>query len=281
MSKYTALYLKPLPPTPELAKYHNEGRYYSDERCIKCRNKTPIRYVESGNCYGCLQVECKANVYDIVNNPNRHMDRLDFPAFPRDAHSMGLDYYFTGSACLQGEHAEQKSITSGKCLSCKPKVSPRQKAIAAGGSHYVPDVDCARCHTRAEKRVDNGACSGCKEKVIKPKSPRQKAKAAGESHYMPDTACTDCHTIALRAINNGVCTNCTALARKANPRKHGAAQHEASAELMNSCPDIVLARDEAKAMGFKVFRTGEYCRKGHTGFRYISTGACVACKYSG
>lgn len=43
-------------------------------------------------------------------------------------------------------------------------------------------------------------------------------------------------------------------------------------------PDLIVDRDSARAVGFKVYRTGAACRRGHTGFRYISNNGCVQCK---
>lgn len=53
--------------------------------------------------------------------------------------------------------------------------------------------------------------------------------------------------------------------------------HKPSAQLMRDCPDIVLEKAAASALGFKVFRTGKQCPRHHKGFRYVSTGACLPC----
>ena len=47
--------------------------------------------------------------------------------------------------------------------------------------------------------------------------------------------------------------------------------------LMNSFPDLVISRVEASALGSATYRTGEPCRRGHVGWRYISNGACIEC----
>lgn len=49
------------------------------------------------------------------------------------------------------------------------------------------------------------------------------------------------------------------------------------AMLMRDYPDTVVSKDEARDMGFKVYRTGEYCKRGHNGWRYVSTGNCIEC----
>jgi len=65
--------------------------------------------------------------------------------------------------------------------------------------------------------------------------------------------------------------------RPAPPKTDTGRKVTAEALLMSEQPDIVLSRDEARAMGLKVFRTGKPCKHGHTGFRYVSTKGCIQC----
>jgi len=48
-------------------------------------------------------------------------------------------------------------------------------------------------------------------------------------------------------------------------------------DLMSRCPDMIISKADAASLGFKVFRTGKPCLRGHTGWRYVSSGACVEC----
>ena len=57
---------------------------------------------------------------------------------------------------------------------------------------------------------------------------------------------------------------------------HGRPLEEAS-DIMRTAPDLVLSRGEARLFGFSVYRTGEACRRGHRGWRYVSTGNCIDC----
>ncbi len=269
MSKYTALYRLPLPPTPELSKKHNEPMYYSNEFCDKCNNSNPYRYVDTRNCFGCLQRELKNNLWYMLNDPT---GTQQIPTTAGEAVEYGADHYFTGNACQKAEHAEKLNIVTSKCMNCDLR-SARQKAIAEGERYYMPETPCDKCHVIAEKRVDNGACSNCKPPRVQ--SARQKAIAEGKRHYTPEEACIVCEQIAPRSVNNGSCQGCHA---KKPKRRVGAPEHQPSVVLMRDCPDITLGREEARSMGFKVYRTGEYCKKGHTDFRYISTGGCVKCK---
>jgi len=42
-------------------------------------------------------------------------------------------------------------------------------------------------------------------------------------------------------------------------------------------PDFIMSRSDAKEFGFTLYRTGEYCKKGHNSWRYVSTGNCIQC----
>ena len=97
-------------------------------------------------------------------------------------------------------------------------------------------------------------------------SARQKAIAEGEKWYMPTEPCKNGH-LALRRVQNGECKQCT---EEAAIRSH-------VEPIWRSQPDMVISREDAIALGFTTYRTGEPCRRGHTAWRYISTGNCIAC----
>jgi hypothetical protein len=49
------------------------------------------------------------------------------------------------------------------------------------------------------------------------------------------------------------------------------------AAMSRDFPDMILSREDARAMGFSRFRTGTPCKHGHSGWRYTSTGGCIPC----
>ena len=65
--------------------------------------------------------------------------------------------------------------------------------------------------------------------------------------------------------------------RPAAPKTDTGRKVTPESKLMADQPNIVLSRDEARALGLKVFRTGKPCKHGHTGFRYVSTKGCIKC----
>lgn len=141
------------------------------------------------------------------------------------------------------------------------------EAFKNGYDYYWKDTPGKQCG-HVGKTLLNGKCYFCKNE--KAKTPRQIAKDNGELWYFPEQGdlCNNGHN-AKRRVNNGSCYECEQLARtdKTDPNRI----------LMAESPDIVISREDAKTMGLKVYRTGEPCGRDHRGFRYVSTGNCLAC----
>jgi hypothetical protein len=116
------------------------------------------------------------------------------------------------------------------------------------------------------KTTLDGKCYICQNKKRTP-SPRQAALAAGEKWYMPTAGdlCNAGHH-ALRRVTDGVCKTC--LEAKHTPQED---------RIDKTNPDMVISYDDAKTFGLKIYRTGQPCRKGHTGWRYVSTRGCLDC----
>jgi hypothetical protein len=148
-------------------------------------------------------------------------------------------------------------------LDHKVPTSPAE-AIEYGVDYWFTGKACPRGPHPEKKAVDSSKCVTCSGE-----NPRQAAISRGDKTYTPLVACKRCLTKAEKRVDNGKCSGCMPTTKKT---------HEPSAELMSGCPDIVLTRAEAKNMGFKVFRTGVACLRGHKGFRYVSTGGCLECK---
>lgn len=108
----------------------------------------------------------------------------------------------------------------------------------------------------------NGRCALCK-------SPRQQAAENGETWYMPfpEYRCPKGHNSPKRVLN-GSCKQCEE--ERTGPRP-----------IWQTDPDIIIDRETAKALGFNVYRTGEPCKHGHTGWRYISNNGCLECARAG
>lgn len=128
------------------------------------------------------------------------------------------------------------------------------------------------------KTLLNGTCYECNTNR-KFKSPRQAALAAGEMWYTPafGDVCDAGHH-AERRVSNGVCRQCEENAKLKRQENRAATK---APEIYETCPDMVISREDAKAMGFLYYRTGKPCRAGHTGWRYVSTNNCIDCRKEG
>lgn len=117
-------------------------------------------------------------------------------------------------------------------------------------------------------RTITGRCYQC-EAERKAESPRSIAIKEGRKTYVPLEPCKKCGQTAKRSVINGSCSGCNESAsdRRKSP----------DTIMMESAPDMIISKAEATTLGFKVYRTGKPCRKGHNGFRYVSTNSCIDC----
>lgn len=155
----------------------------------------------------------------------------------------GRDFYVRMDPCQRHGHLGIRT-PENDCAECtKPRVSPRQAAMAAGEEWYTPDDPCKRCGELAPRRVARGECS-CQ---FKPRAvtPRQAAINAGEKWYGPDQPCKHCGTRAPRRVDNGQCW-CR------YPTGQRAARE--AALLRRELPDMEMTRETARVMGFPVFQ---------------------------
>ena len=232
---------------------------YSDAGgwCMYCDRDDPLRYVSDDQCYSCLIEGCtdpiSGDVWEGVNGLYREL--------------AGSEFFTEPKGCKGGSHLVKFRKGTRRCVTCEElrAKAPRKLAIAAGEKWYMPDTPCNKCNTRSLKRVDNGQCQGCTPSEVTI-SPRQAALTAGETWYMPDNYCKRCNTQSLKRVNDGRCKGC------APPKV------KAKVDEVNPLPaDTIMDRVTARSLGFKHYRTGAYCKRGHTSFRYVSTGQCCEC----
>lgn len=101
-----------------------------------------------------------------------------------------------------------------------------------------------------------------------PRTPAESARD-GVDYYYRDVMCTKGQGkhFVMPHIKTGKCVACL----------HVKKQKTSDQILMEDKPDMLIPRDIADSLGYKVFRTGQPCRKGHKGWRYVSTGGCIDC----
>ena len=157
---------------------------------------------------------------------------------------------------------------------------PTSPAQAAGWGldwYYGGDrhngVLCADGPHLRRSHIVTGACLECRERRLEARGPRKAARRAGHRSYTPETPCPDCGQLAERDVVTNRCSGCPRVRR--TPTTDG--RETETSRMMADCPDLVLGRADARALGLTVYRTGAACLNGHTGWRYVSTGGCIDC----
>ena len=83
----------------------------------------------------------------------------------------------------------------------------------------------------------------------------------GDDFYWTTEMCAKAGHVGKRTLDHGCC-ECLV--------EHPTIQDE--------YPDLIIDSETAHSLGFKVFRTGAECKRGHRSYRYLSTGGCITCK---
>lgn len=228
-------------------------------------------------------------LYDVMYKEGKHagkINKLPFPETREAAIAAGLTKYWPGVMCPICKDPESLPIVyvkSGKNGCCVHREAVKeynaavidrgepitpQEAMQRGFDFYWSPLAFQKCG-HVGKTTLKGTCYHCKH--ARENSPRQIALKNNETWYMPDSddKCPKCGVVAPRRVSNGSCKNCEDQSR---PDKVEAES------IHKTNPDMTLTRAEAIAGGFKVYRTGKPCKYGHTGWRYVSTGACLSCK---
>lgn len=244
-----------LPDNIKDAKRYGYMHYDCGIECPVCRRNegeglliTRKRYVTNGKCVHCAL--CGALEFFTFADNIKYRTHAK-----QNAHLHGGDVVesIKEIESLLGDDAWPKS---------------RDEARERGVELFISDNQCKK-HGHIGLKNMSGRCYYC-ETARNNVSPRQQAVKAGKKWYLPDTPCNRCNTIVERRVDNGQCKGC-----KSNGDKDG--RVTAESQLMKEQPDLIMSRDDAKMMGFKVYRTGTECHKGHGGYRYVSTGNCIDC----
>jgi len=144
-------------------------------------------------------------------------------------------------------------------------------AVKMGAPVWIRPDPCSRAGHIGVRLTDGGGCYFCKQERDRP-SPRQLALAAGETWYTPDQSCKYCGTLAPRRVDNGRCKGCST-----NDTASSDGRQTETSQMMRDNPDMVISRSDARVLGMSVYRTGQPCKRGHTGWRYVSTSGCIEC----
>lgn len=219
-------------------------RYTSTDNCIMCqRFKIDLirYYAETDGMHGKLPSRMPTTVGDDA-------------AFVKDAWDISRDvkagrYTLGGEPCKKHGHIplyDPRAV--GHCLQCEQNGTPREAALMNGDEVYLT----------------TGKCGGCNRVTLR---------------NTIDRSCTECGYTPVRGANNGV-PNPNAVKVSVMHKDTSDKRETETTVFMRENPDMVISRDEAETLGLVVYRTGEPCKHGHTGWRYLSTGNCIDCRKS-
>lgn len=239
------------PWTPEQAVKHGRAAYKDHDGCANCDTRGPkMRYVTTNECVGCF-TRSAHDAWDtwVQGNPSRPNP---FCRTPEEAIQAGQTGYYNCTihplVCTGGPHFRVTSVeNSDVCMVCQMERDlaaavargPRANARRDGHREYMPTEPCPDCGAQAVRDVVTNRCNGC--------PPKQRGRPPGPARAVVPEAAPD-------------------------------GRRSPTTIMIEAAPaDMVLTRDDARAYGFTQYRTGEPCRRGHTGWRYVSVGNCVQC----
>ena len=301
-----------MPESLEDAKRYRRPHFDSGEECPVCVHRgfkgmiSRKRYTSTGECAHCATLNAMelqeiatggasfdllsdgSFIYEVFcTNTVRPVGKdyvaliesalklftSDTPTTRDGAVALGTDLYIRDTPCSRKGHLGVTTL-KGECHYCsvgRDKMTPYKTAVESGEDWYTPNEPCSKCGETAKRRTKDKKCSTCHPRILGV-SPRQQALANGDIWYTPKEPCTKCGEIAERRVNDGKCKGCKpSVDSRATP----------DSIMMEESPNLVVSRGDARNFGFKVYRTGEACNKGHTGFRYVSTGNCIECMRKG
>ena len=234
----------PHPTSYEQACEVKSRLYDNRERCKKCNSRYTIRYTKTQECVSCSQLKA-ISLWHL--------------------HKGYTQYIWTDE---DGKHWAEASV--GQILEVSDEQMQEMKRLVeitnSSVDYTITDQQCKTHGHYGMKRL--GKCYECQQKRTK-LTPRQEALHNGETWYTPDVDCPRCNQRALRNVHNGSCQGC-------NPPRDN--RITATSIMMDNNPNMVISREHARDLEMTVYRTGEPCSKGHTGWRYVSTGNCIPCK---
>ncbi len=256
----------PLPVGIEEAKRCRTVRYYDRELCPICGGK--LFYTKNQNCVTCSRYDAS----DLYGLSVGLMSFIDLPEeYGTESSTAYESQNHLGPVGNRDVTFEYKAkIEAARSMLGGLAPTSIEQAVRAGAELWVYPEPC-KVQGHLGIRTLRNECFFCKQERDKP-HPRQEAIRAGESWYSPDKPCLKCGQKALKRVSNGACKGCI---EKAQTVTGGTDTPDSI--MMKAQPEMVISKEAAGTLGMKVYRTGVPCRRGHKGFRYVSTNSCIDC----
>lgn len=157
------------------------------------------------------------------------------------------------------------------CIKCTERgdVGPKLR--------YVEGNHCSLCVHKDVDAVWNEWCQGAPDRPDGWATTPEQAVAMGQDWYYGSPSyprvCVDRMHLRKTHIVTKRCVACAEATRKTVTD----GRTTASRKFAKDNPEYIIDRESARSLGFTLYRTGLACRRGHAGWRYVSTGNCVEC----
>ena len=255
-----------LPVGQENGKLYRTTKYIDrDNKCPECG--WHVFYTKNGNCWKC----CQARACDLFSYVNGLME-IDqcFEGFYTSYDIKHAVLGAVGNRIVPSTFKQELEDLSMIFDISAP--STLKQAADKGLDLWVTGDPCSKAGHYGIRTLEN-KCYFCEQERNKPK-PRQVAISKGESWYTPNDPCAKCGQTAEKNVHTGACRGCKGT-KSSDPGND--ARETDDSIMMKANPDMIVSRNDAISLKMKVYRHGRPCKKGHTGYRYVSTNSCIDC----
>ena len=294
----------------------NDSKYMPMETC-KDHGGRKMLYVATGNCHGCQLVKMEFirhivkhglahyQDHEMRDSPFKPARKVDWLDEIEATAKLIIDNGYKLAVLPCSKHGHVHYTDEGGCIQCRGMPSNKELAKANGDEWYPSTSKCKGegCSIKTLRRTTTGECQNCghtpkvgaevtPSSVLMKESPetilsRVDSELQGLKVHRNGGTCKNGHT-GWRYNSTGNCIDCAnkvppvegyvhALTVKATTTPAHDARETADSIMMREEPDMVIDRATALEMGLKVYRTGNPCKSGHTGWRYAKGCACIQC----
>ena len=192
----------------------------------------------------------------LISNELKIMDFIDkltgqtspIPWSLEESNALGYSRYMTNETCDECNCSPvARYIVGNHCVQCALKSSKEIWELWLMGSPDRPEPFC--------RSKDQALALGLKSYYH-----HQGILCKGGMHFLQPN------------VKTKKCQVCADLKRKPKLNDESTVK-----SLIRNFPDMVISKEDAQLLNFPIFRTTGLCRRGHSSWRYISSGACLAC----
>lgn len=216
---------------------------------------------------------------------------------------LGKRRYATATMCEKCKRFQTRNTASARCIHCMTLVTELVRYLLSNNESSLavtplPDylegieptwdaieaykkmredpsfkLHTSPCKAYGHVRITNEKHDKCYICDMNSNAQEQAVKE-GNDEYVTRSKCGGCGETTLRRTKDASCTECDYTPQNGR----GRTSDNATTIMMRENPDMVISKEDADSLDIKVFRTGKPCSRGHTGWRYVSTGNCIDCR---